>query len=216
MKKKFALSFSGGKDCTLALYRMLKAGHVPVCLMTTFNLNKDRSWFHSIPKKLLSDISDSLQIPLKLIICREGDDYTKAYDQALIACKNEGADTCVFGDIDLQAHRDWCEERCNNAGLQAVLPLWREDREILVREFIAAGFTAVIKTVRRKELNEQMLGKILTYELVDEIKKLGADPCGENGEYHTVVTAGPIFSYPVNYKITGTEQTETHCFLRIE
>jgi uncharacterized protein (TIGR00290 family) len=104
----------------------------------------------------------------------------------------------VFGDIDLEAHKDWDDERCRNAGMSSLYPLWQEERRILVYELIDSGFKAVITTVDRKRMPESFLGKTLTRELADEIAATGSDICGENGEYHSFVYDGPIFNSPVD------------------
>lgn len=213
MKEDFALSYSGGKDSVLALHRMIAAGHHPARLLTTFN--KNRSWFHGIPKDLLKRAADSLNIPLQLVVCEPGEDYNLLFEAALSELKRDGISVCVFGDIDLQPHRDWCEERCRSVGIKAILPLWKEERENLVKEFLAAGFRTVVKTVRLTDLGEHFLGETLTPDLVEQIKLAGADACGENGEYHTFVVDGPLFRYPVPFTILGRKKNETHAYLDI-
>ena len=143
MKKKFVVSYSCGKDSTLSLYRMIKAGHTPVALLVTVDKKVLRSWFHGIPDKLLKDVSKSLDIPLVLVASNGKENYGETFVEALKKIKEEmGAEACVFGDIDLMAHRTWCEDKCEKAGLEAIFPLWEEDREALTYEFIAAGSDA--------------------------------------------------------------------------
>ena len=129
MSKKFVMSYSCGKDSTLALYRMIKNGHKPVALLITVDKKVLRSWFHGVPESLLQEVSKSLNIPLLLVKC-EGEEYKAAFNKALNKAKNElGAEACVFGDIDLEAHRVWCTDRCDEANMEAIFPLWLEDRE---------------------------------------------------------------------------------------
>jgi diphthine-ammonia ligase len=106
--------------------------------------------------------------------------------------------TCVFGDIDIQGHYDWCDARCRKAGVNSYFPLWLESRKELVYEFINSGFRAIITIVDSSRMNEAYLGKVLTKELVQRIEADGVDICGENGEYHTFVFDGPIFHRPVD------------------
>ncbi|WP_459836517.1 Dph6-related ATP pyrophosphatase [Clostridium carnis] len=210
------MSYSCGKDSTLALYRMIKKGYNPVGLLVTVDKNASRSWFHGISKDLLNKVSHSLNIPLLLVEC-EGIEYEEEFNKALIKAKeNLDANICVFGDIDLEAHRTWCTDRCNKAKIEAVFPLWNEDREKLTYEFIDEGFKAIIKKVKLEYLNEGFLGKVLNYDLVQDIKKTGADPCGENGEYHTFVYDGPLFKYKVNFKTNGNKLNKEYGFLDIE
>lgn len=215
MSKKFVVSYSCGKDSTLALYRMIKEGYTPVALFTTVNKKASRSWFHGVPKELLDEVSKSLNIPIHLVEC-EGEEYKDAFTKFLIKVKEElGVEACVFGDIDLEAHRKWCTERCNEAKIEAIFPLWLENREKLTYEFIDSGFKTVIKNVRLDSLTTDFLGKQLTREVVQDIIKTGSDACGENGEYHTFVFDGPIFNFKVNFKHNGIITNETHGFLDI-
>jgi len=206
---KFALSYSGGKDCALALYRMIKEGHTPVALITTVNIEQKRSWFHGIQTTLLDTVSDSLGIPLIACEC-VSDEYTQAYENGLKKARQMGAEACVFGDIDIDDHKQWNEERCEAAGLKCVMPLWKQDREALVRESIGAGFKAVIKIIQSDKMDESFLGKDLSIPLIEKIKAAGSDPCGENGEYHTFVYNGPVFKYPIPFKMGEIIDFEKH------
>lgn len=215
MSKKFIMSYSCGKDSTLALYRMIKKGHTPLALLVTVDKKICRSWFHGIPDHLLKDVSKSLDIPLMLVES-SGNDYKETYEAALKKAKEEGAEACVFGDIDLEAHRTWCTDRCNEAGLEAIFPLWQEGREELTYEFIQSGFKTILKNVKLECLGEEFLGKILTKDLVQKIKLTGSDPCGENGEYHTFVFDGPLFKEKINFEIGGNIITEAYGYLDIK
>lgn len=215
MSKKFVMSYSCGKDSTLALYRMIKNGHKPVALLITVDKKVLRSWFHGVPESLLQEVSKSLNIPLLLVKC-EGEEYKAAFNKALNKAKNElGAEACVFGDIDLEAHRVWCTDRCDEANMEAIFPLWLEDREKLTYEFIDSGFKTVIKNVRLDVLSTEFLGKVLTKKVVSDIVAAGSDACGENGEYHTFSFDGPLFKYPIRFKENGIITNETHGFLDI-
>lgn len=215
MSKKFVMSYSCGKDSTLALYRMIKGGHKPVALLVTANKKESRTWFHGVPEDLLQEVSKSLNIPLLLVKC-EGEEYKDAFNNALKKAKEDlGVEACAFGDIDLEAHRTWCTERCNEANIEAVFPLWNEGREKLTFEFIDTGFKTVIKNVRLDVLSTEFLGKQLTKSVVKDIVKAGSDACGENGEYHTFVFDGPLFKYPIKFKQNGIITNETHGFLDI-
>ena len=212
---KFVMSYSCGKDSTLSLYRMIKAGHEPLALLITVDKKVCRSWFHGVPKHLLEEVSKSLNIPL-LLVESIGDNYKETFEEALGKAKEQGAEACVFGDIDLEAHRTWCTDRCEAVGLEAVFPLWLEAREALTHEFIDLGFTTVLKNVKLECLGEEFLGKVLTKELVEKIKATGSDACGENGEYHSFVYDGPLFSYPVSFEVGENILTETHGYLDIK
>ena len=213
--KKFVMSYSCGKDSTLSLYRMIKRGHTPLALLVTVDKKVCRSWFHGIPEHLLNEVSASLEIELDMIKC-QGEEYKTAFEKTLRKWKEQGADACVFGDIDLEAHRAWCTDRCKEANIEAIFQLWQEDREELVYEFIDSGFKTVIKNVKLECMGEGFLGKVLTKDLVNDIKATGSDPCGENGEYHTFVYDGPLFKYPIKFEYLNIVKNETHGFLDVK
>ncbi len=212
--KKFVMSYSCGKDSTLSLYRMIKRGNTPLALLVTVDKKVCRSWFNGIQEHLLNEVSKSLEIELDMIKC-QGEEYKTAFEKTLRKWKEQGADACVFGDIDLEAHRTWCTERCEAVGLEAIFPLWLEDREALTYEFIDSGFKTVIKNVRLKDMGPEFLGEVLTKEVVERIKATGSDPCGENGEYHTFVFDGPLFKNKIQFETGKNILTETHGFLDI-
>lgn len=214
MNKKFIMSYSCGKDSTLALHRMIEEGNKALGLLVTVNKDENRSFFHGVPNKLLEDVSKSLGIDLLLVKCK-GEDYVNEFEKALVEAKKNGAEACVFGDIDIEEHRKWCTERCIKVGLEAIFPLWQEEREALTYEFIDKGYKAVIKNIKLDCLDEEFLGKTLIKEVIQDIKKTGSDPCGENGEYHTFVYDGPLFKNEVTYDVNGNIITETHGYLDI-
>jgi len=204
----FAAAYSGGKDSALALYRMIRQGHRPVALITAVQIDEGRSWFHGIQKELLLGVSRSLGIPIIFSRCTP-DNYQQTFEQSLIKARELGAQCCAFGDIDIEGHKAWNEERCTHAGLKLALPLWMEDREALVSEMLSAGFKAMIKIINNS-LDQSLLGQDLTPALVEKIKAAGADPCGENGEYHTFVYDGPIFAHPVLFEKGRVVDLGTH------
>lgn len=195
----FVLSYSGGKDSALALHRMVSAGHRPMGLVVMMNRQAGRSWFHGVDPALLEQISAALDIPL-LPCPADGGDYHTALEALLRQCARDGAEACVFGDIDIQDHLDWDRARCAAAGLEAVLPLWGRDRRENALEAVDLGYRCVVKCVDRAKLPERFLGRPLSRALLEEMEGFGVDLCGENGEYHTVVLDGPLFRRPVPYQ----------------
>ena len=193
---RFAASYSGGKDSALAIHRAVQSGMILQALLITYNTDKGRSWFHGISDDVLADLSKALNVPVRLIKT-SGADYAENFERALREEKEQGAQACVFGDIDIQEHLDWCSERCEAAGLEACFPLWQESRRALAQECIRSGFRPQITVVDTKQLSPSFLGRPLTLQVLKEMEAEGIDPCGENGEYHTFVSDGPIFSRPV-------------------
>ncbi len=122
----------------------------------------------------------------------------------------------IFGDIDIEDHRKWEERVCGAAGLSASLPLWQADRAGLLDEFISAGFRAMIVTVEKKRMDESRLGHTLDADAFKELQKAGVDASGENGEYHTFVFDGPIFSRQVTFSEKGIIRSDSHASLIID
>lgn len=213
-KEKVVVSFSGGKDSTLSLYKMLKSGYEVIGLLVTFD-DENNSCFHKIPKKVFEEISKELEIPIIKADCSIGRCYEDEFEKALKYSKDKGAEICVFGDIDIEAHKKWCLDRCSAAGIGGTFPLWQQNREDLTNEFIDYGFKAVIKKVNLKYLEKDFLGKELTKEVVNEIKNLGCDPSGENGEYHTLVFDGPIFKQGIKFNKANKEIVDEFGYLTI-
>lgn len=192
----FVASYSGGKDSALAIHRAVQSGMKLQALLITYNVDRGRSWFHGIPAEVLAEVERAVGAPVRLIRTT-GPEYAAAFEAALAEEKALGARVCVFGDIDIQGHLDWCSERCRAAGLEACFPLWQEERLGLVKECLASGFKPIVTVVDTRRLPAGFAGRRLTGELLAEMERLGADPCGENGEYHTFVPEGPIFARPV-------------------
>ena len=162
---KFVVSYSGGKDSVLALHKMIKQGHTPIGLLVMINRDLKRSWFHGIDEELLNNISQSLQIPL--ILCESGsEEYHTAMEDALKKAKDMGAEAAVFGDIDIEGHRQWCQDRCKKADIKCIHPLWKCDREKNTEEIISLGYKCVIKCVNNSALPQDFLGKVLDNEIV--------------------------------------------------
>ncbi|MEG0371404.1 MAG: diphthine--ammonia ligase [Clostridium sp.] len=201
--KNFVISYSCGKDSTLALYRMIKDGYNPIAMIVTFYEDDTRSWLHGVSEDLLDQISKSLNIPI-IKSKHNSSNYESAFENALKIGKEMGADTCVFGDIDIMDHKQWGINRCSVAGLSAHYPLWQENRKKLTHEFIDSGFSAIVKAVSKQyKLNKSILGMNFTKSLVNDIEKTGADACGENGEYHTFVYNGPLFQKEIRFNAYG-------------
>ncbi len=198
----FVCSWSGGKDSCLALYRAMQAGREPLFLLSMLRDDGERSRSHGLPPDLLQAQALSLGIPL-VTRTASWSDYEAVFIAALQELKAMGVETGVFGDIDIDDHRLWEEKVCAAAGIDACLPLWKVSRLELLDEFLALGFEATVVVTNAEKLGKGYLGRTLDRELVCEFERLGIDPSGEEGEYHTVVTNGPIFADPVCLQARG-------------
>ena len=119
--RKFVASYSGGKDCMLAIHRAMASGLKPVAFIIMHNEARQRSWFHGITEVGIEQVSQAVGVPIWLIKT-EGPAYTENFERALIKAREAGAEVCVFGDIDVQAHHDWCTARRAATGLEALFP----------------------------------------------------------------------------------------------
>ena len=197
MNKNCFVSWSGGKDSCLALFRAMSQGYKPKMLFTMFSIENDVSSAHRLNEDIIKAQVNGLALE-STIGRAKFEDYEAVFVRNLEAFKSQDKQYGIFGDIDLDEHRKWEEIVCEKAQMTAVLPLWQEDRKKLVKEFIDLGFKAKIVVVNKTMMSPEFLGRDLSHELLEEIEKTGADVCGENGEYHTVVYDGPLFKTPLN------------------
>lgn len=197
MQPKHALcSWSGGKDSCFALMKAIETGITPRVLLNVLNEAGKISRSHGIPSAILKAQADAAGLPIEMI-SSSWNEYEQKFTDALKQLKDRyRLDAAVFGDIDLQAHRDWEEKVCAAADLTAVLPLWLQDRKKLVLEMLSAGIETIIVSCNTV-MGERFLGQQVTASLVEELEALGVDPCGENGEFHTLVLDCPLFSDPI-------------------
>ena len=195
----FVMSYSCGKDSTLALHKMIEQGHKPVALLVMVNEKVDRSFFHGADYAMLEAYSKCLELPL-LTTPSEGEQYHLAMEESLRKAKAMGAEAACFGDIDIEGNRMWAEERCINAELEAVFPLWQRSREENVYELVELGYQCLIKSINNTLLPKSVLGKCIKNSSIEVMRECGIDICGENGEYHTLVVDGPVFKQPLPYQ----------------
>lgn len=208
MEKNLVCSWSGGKDSCFALMRAIAMGFKPKVLLNVLNEEGQLSRSHGIPAAILRLQAEAMHTPIHLI-ASSWQAYEQHFTAALTHLKNEYTLThAVFGDIDLQAHRDWEEMVCATAGLSAILPLWQEDRKALVRTMLKEGIEAVIVSCN-ETMGERFLGEKISLPLMEELEAMGIDPCGENGEFHTLVTNCPLFKAGINVTI-GQKQKHDH------
>lgn len=222
--KKALFNWSGGKDSTLALHRVLQDERYEIVgLLTSINEAKQRVSMHGVRRALLEEQARQVGLELHPLILPEYigmEEYNAFMQRTLTGHKREGIRTCIFGDIFLEDLKSYREEQLQKIGLEAVFPLWQQPTEALAREFIEAGFKAVIVSVNGSKLDQSFTGReydeILLNDLPDEV-----DPCGEYGEFHTFVYDGPIFEEPVSFtkgevvekSFEPQNEDDTHSFI---
>ncbi len=197
---KFVLSYSFGKDSSLALHRMLAAGHTPIALLVMVNEEQQRSYFHGADYTMMNAVSNCLEIPIIFGKSSKGD-YNEVIEKSLKEAVELGAEVAVFGDIDISDHKTWADERCSNVGIKTHFPLWHLDRRVILDELLNNNFCCIIKSINNEKLPKTLLGRKIDHAMIKQFEQHGIDICGEYGEYHTLVVDGPIFKKKLNYII---------------
>lgn len=199
-----AISWSGGKDSCAALHRT-HAQYDVVCMITMFDEAAARSRSHGLRPDVVAAQADRLGLR-QVTGCCTWQTYDAAFSDALREVKADGVTHVIFGDILFDEHRAWAERQCAAHGLVAIEPLFGSPTLALFDEWTASGADAIIVTARAEFLDESWLGRPLRREMLDELTRLGVDPCGERGEYHTAVTNSPLFSAPLDVIANGHVQ----------
>jgi len=185
-------SWSGGKESSLACFKAINKGFKVSYLLNMITENAKRSMTHGINSSLIYAQSQAMGIP---IVQRRTmwNTYEENFKEALSELKNDGVEGGVFGDIDLQMHRDWVERVCSELNIRPILPLWGLKREQILNDFIDRGFEAIVVSARADLFSDRWIGHRVDNKLVKYLHDCKIDLCGESGEYHTFVTYGPIF-----------------------
>ncbi len=199
-KEKAIFNWSGGKDSALCLYKVRALGeHDVACLLTSVNEHYRRISMHGVRIELLEQQAAAIGIPLVKMLMPEMPDmktYEAIMAETLTRLKNEGARTCIFGDIFLEDLRQYRESKLAGMGLKAVFPLWKIPTDQLIREFIDLGFKAVVVCVDDHYLDQSFVGRTIDESFLNDLPDT-VDPCGEYGEFHSYVYDGPLFRKPV-------------------
>jgi uncharacterized protein (TIGR00290 family) len=195
------VSWSGGKDSCLALWRSQQSGFKVTHLLTALEETGSRVRSHGVSVQLMRAQAAALKLDIEFLSA-SWKEYEYQFIEKLTFLKSLGIQSGIFGDIDLIAHREWEEKVCGAAGIAACLPLWNEDRLSLVNEFFHAGFKARVSCVDGRFLDDTFVGCEFDQSFIDRLPA-GVDACGENGEFHTFVYDGPNFINPVQWVSIG-------------
>lgn len=204
MKPRAAISWSGGKDSCAALHRVRDQFDV-VSMVTMFDESAARSRSHGLRPEVLAAQADRLGLRHAIGRCT-WQTYDAVFSDTLARAKAEGITHVIFGDILFDEHRRWAEQMCAANGLIAVEPLFGSSTTSLFEEWTASGADALIVTTRAALLDASWLGRPLHRGMLEEFTRLGVDPCGERGEYHTLVTNSPLFRAPLRVRTNGHVQ----------
>lgn len=201
-KKKVLMSWSSGKDAAWALHRLRGQRDIEVvALMTTFNAAAGRVAMHGVRRKLVELQAHAAGIPLVAVDLPypcSNTDYEAAVGTALRKTADRyGIDAIAFGDLFLEDVRAYREKFVTPIGLEPLFPLWGSSTDALVREMIAGGLRAKISCVDPNRMPVAFAGRSFDEKLLTQLPE-DVDPCGENGEFHTVVWDAPVFDVPLN------------------
>jgi uncharacterized protein (TIGR00290 family) len=195
-----ALAWSGGKDSALALQALRLGGVEPAALITTVTDRYERISMHGVRRELLEAQAEACAIPLVEVrippACSNEIYEERVADAWATAAALSRVGSIAFGDLYLQDVRAYRERQLAAHDKRGVFPLWGRDTGELAREFVAAGFEASIVCLDPRVLDASFAGRRFDERLLEELPA-GVDPCGENGEFHTFVHAGPIFAEPL-------------------
>jgi len=215
MEKAF-VSWSGGKDCCQAGYLAQLEGYEIRYLFNMINPGVQRSCSHGIATRWIQLQSEALQIPL-IQQPTSGNDYEKVFVESLINLKKEGITVGIFGDIDFLPHLEWIQKVCDRAGIRPILPLWGKDQNAIMQNFIKAGFQSVVIATRADILDKEWLGRRIDDRFLADLAKLKqVTPCGEAGEYHTLVINGPFFKKRLEIQEYQVVRRQEHWFMDIQ
>ncbi len=203
MKEKVLLSWSGGKDSTMALYELVTAGRYEVvALLTTVTEDYDRISMHGVRRILLEEQANALGIPLEPVLISKqssNDEYERKMREVLERYQGQGISRVAFGDIYLEDLRKYREDNLARIQMQGIFPIWKRDPAELARSFIELGFQAITTCVDSTLLDKRFAGRLFDRAFLAELP-VSADPCGENGEFHSFAFAGPLFRKRIEFE----------------
>ncbi len=199
-RDSLALSWSGGKDSALALWMLrTELDAWPQALITTVTEGYERISMHGVRRELLQMQASAVGVPLaevRIPPACVNEVYEARMAQAFQAPPLSEVATVAFGDLFLEDVRAYREARLDGAGRRGLFPLWKRDTTALARQFIADGFQAILVCVDPRKLDPSFAGRAFDARLLDDLPA-EVDPCGENGEFHTFVHEGPVFTQPI-------------------
>lgn len=214
-QQKFIVSYSGGKDSTLALYHAMQVGKA-IGLIVMLEEQGLRSRSHAMSMEIIQAQANALGLPI-ITASSSWNDYETEFLKLLAHAKQQGAEVLVTGDLDMPEHGCWHDRITQQAGLKLCMPLWQRPHREVIEEFIQLGFKTMIVTVNLNlGMKVEDLGKILTLDYIQKLENRGIDPCGEGGEFHSTVIDGPLFTAPIAVRKGDILYHENYAFLALE
>jgi uncharacterized protein (TIGR00290 family) len=215
MQRRVVLSWSSGKDSAWSLHMLRQDPDVEVIgLLTTVNTTHQRVAMHSTRLALARAQADAAGLPLHTIPLPwpcPNEVYEREMRGAVADAVARGATHVAFGDLFLEDIRAYRIRQLQGSGLQPLFPLWGEPTAALARKMIDAGLVAVVTCVDPRQLPATFAGRRFDHAMLDELPA-GVDPCGEHGEFHTCVLAGPMFRAPIRATVGEIVERDGFCF----
>jgi len=201
MSEKVLLSWSSGKDCAWALHTLRRQGANVIGLLSTFNEAFDRVAMHSTRREIAQAQAEAAGLPLWPVMLPwpcSNEEYERRMTGAMTRAREAGVTVMAFGDLFLEDIRKYREDKMAPTGIKPVFPVWRTrgDTPALAREMLAAGLRARVSSVDPRQIASSFVGREYDDAFLRDLPPT-ADPCGENGEFHTICWDGPMFSRPV-------------------
>lgn len=207
--------WSGGKDSCLTLSTLLAdETRTVVALLTTVTAGYDRVSMHGVRLEVVRRQADALGFPLDVAVIPQqatNAAYEACMEAVLARYREAGVRTIAFGDLFLDDVRRYRERWLAGTGMTPIFPIWRRDTRALARRFIDDGFQAILTCVDTRVLAPSFAGRSFDHALLADLPA-AVDPCGENGEFHTFVSDGPLFRWPVPIVRGGVVQRDAWCF----
>ena len=207
MRPKALIAWSSGKDSAWALYEVRRAGDCEIVgALTTVTETFDRVSMHGVRKNVLMAQLEAARLPPTIVSIPypcPNEIYEARMAAALVQAKDAGVTQVIFGDLFLQDVRAYREQKLNGTGIMPVFPLWGRPTAALAREMIDSGVVTYLVCVDLKQLPKSFAGRRFDNTLLDELPP-AVDPCGENGEFHSCVVAGPMFSRRIDVRVGET------------
>lgn len=212
---KTILSWSSGKDSAWALHLLRQDPSVEVVgLLTTVNAAFDRVAMHGVRRSILQAQADAARLPLTVIELPwpcPNETYEALMGGFVRRAVSEGVEAMAFGDLFLRDVREYREAKLAGSGLKPLFPVWGKDTGELARTMIASGLCTHVSVIDKSKLDASFAGRRFDESFLRDLP-LGIDPCGENGEFHTCVSAGPMFAHGLDIRTGETMERDGFVF----
>lgn len=212
---KVFVSWSGGKESCFACREAISDSLEPVCLLNMVTKDAKKSMTHRIRSDLLRTQSECIGIPI-IQKRTTWNTYEHDFKEIVRELRAEGIEGGVFGNINIQEHREWVERVSGELGITVIEPLWGMRCTQVLEDFIAAGFKALVVCQRADLSNGEMLARHIDRTFVEDLARRGIDLCGEGGEYHTFVLDGPLFERQIKVKSSKKMFNDGYWWLDVE